>query len=257
MSLRQIVAAQAATAKELPLVHTTRCELLHHIVNDSKLKSVIECKVFHKHLLYFFYGRPAFKHDSGDEPSAVIDPCPVCFVFKPQSIGNSAKRVFACDSGGVHYKFFEPLLYPADRDEMELEPNLDSARRLVTLMFGSNAKYLLGDAQTALPPGFHPGTAPARYHALLTAAVPLTKPADDRRSAIEVQMDTPVALDHHLDYVILPNEKLGEPGVREAIQNDWDATPLGYDFIRYRPPGEYRTLFYEMLKPGLQRDGLL
>jgi hypothetical protein len=255
LSLRQIVAAQAATAEELPLVHTTRCEILPYIVTTHELRSVKECDVFHEHLLYFFYGRPAYRHALGGEPTGNLELCPVCFVFKPYTIGSSAKRVFACDSGGVHNGYFKDHLHPPDRDEMQLETTLDSARKLVPLLFGDNSHYFLGKAQAVLPAVFAPGTPAARFHALLTDTGKLA--GDDRRSAIEVQMDSPVALDHHLLYVVLPKDKLNEAGTREAILQTWQADPIGYDVYMGRQPHEYRTSVCEILKRRFEEGGRL
>ena len=92
-TLRQIVAAQAAAAEELPLVHTTRCEVLPHIVANSELRSVNKCKVFDEHLIYFFYGRPAFKHETGDEPAAVIESLSRLFCFQTPNGCNALKRI--------------------------------------------------------------------------------------------------------------------------------------------------------------------
>ena len=61
-TLRAIVAAETDPAEELPIVHTTRCEVLPHIVASHELRSVTLCDVFHEHLIYFFYGRPAYRH---------------------------------------------------------------------------------------------------------------------------------------------------------------------------------------------------
>lgn len=256
-TLRAIVAASTPLAEELPLIHTTRCELFSCIVANNELRSLEPCDVFNEHLIYLFYGRPAYKHQLGDEPAAVLDPCPVCFVFKRHTVGNPPKRIFACDTGAIHFGKFENLLSRADRDAMELAPSIDSARQLVSWMFGSNGKYLLGDAISPAPTGIAPGSVAAKYHELLTSPASLKKRPDDRRSAIEIQLDSPVPIGGRLDYVILPNPKLGEPGVREKIQSEWDAKPIGYDFVRFRPPGEYRTLFYELLKPEFQREGIL
>lgn len=254
-TLREIVAAENATAEELPLVHTTRCEILAHIFATHELRSVTECAVFHEHLLYFFYGRPAYQHTLGGEPSGNLDLCPVCFVFKPYTIGSSAKRVFACDSGGVHNGYFKDHLHPPDRDEMQLETTLDSARKLVALVFGDNRQYFLGKAKPVLPTVFTPGSPAARFHALLTDKGKLA--GDDRRSAIEVQMDSPVALDHHLLYVVLPNEKLNESATREVVLHTWQADPIGYDVYPGRPPHEYRTLICDILKRRFEEGGRL
>ncbi len=254
-TLREIVAAETATAEELPLVHTTRCEVLPHIVGSHALTSVRECNVFHEHLIYFFYGRPAYRHALGGEPSAKLDLYPVCFVFKPHTIGANAKRVFACDSGGIHNGFFEHHLQPTDRDELRLESTLESARKLVSLVFGDNDRYYGCKAKADCPADFAPGTPAARFHALLTDTGPLA--ADDRRSAIEVQMDSPVALEHHLLYVILPKEMLDQPGVRETILQVWQADPIFYETYPGAPPHEYTATIRDKLRRRFQEGGRL
>jgi hypothetical protein len=254
-TLREIVAAETAAAEELPLVHTTRCEILPHIVASHELRSLKECDVFRgEYLLYFFYGRPAYRHTLGAEPSGNLDLCPVCFVFKPHTIGAAAKRVFACDSGGVHKGFFRDHLQPPDRDEMQLETTLDSARKLVPLVFGDNSHYYLGHARQVCPPVFPTGSAAARFHALLTDTGELA--ADDRRSVIEVQMDSPVRLEHHLLYLVLPREIMDQPEMRATVRPIWQADPILYDVYPGAPPHEYTATIRDTLRRRYSEGGL-
>jgi hypothetical protein len=255
MTLREIVTAETAITEELPLVHTTRCEILPHILKGHQLLSVTKCDVFHEHLLYFFYGRPAYQHTLGSEPSGALDLCPVCFVFKPNTISGSAKRVFACDSGGVHKGYFEHHLHPSDRDEMQLDTTIDSARKLVPLVFGDNEQYFLGKAKAACPSAFVSGSPAARFHALLVDPGKLT--GDNRRSAIEVQLDSPVIIDHHLLYVVLPKEMLNDASVREVILQIWQTDPIGYDVYPGTPPHEYRMAITRILKERFEEGGRL
>jgi len=254
-TLRAIVTAETATAEELPLIHTTRCEILPFIVARHELRSVTPCDVFHEHLIYFFYGRPAYRHALGSEPSGNLDLCPVCFVFKPHTIGGAAKRVFACDSGGVHKGYFQDHLFPLDRDEMQLNTTLDSARKLVPLVFGDNSRYFLGKAKATMPSSFTPGTPAARFHALLTDTGAIA--GDDRRSAIEVQMDSPVALDHHLLCIVLPKEMMEQPGVRETILQVWQTDPIHYETYQGAPPREYTATIRDALRRRFQEGGRL
>lgn len=254
-TLSKIVTAETIAAEELPLVHTTRCEILPHIVASHELRSVTPCDVFHEHLIYFFYGRPAYRHALGSEPSGNLDLCPVCFVFKPHTIGRWAKRVFACDSGAIHKGYFEDHLFPPDRDEMQLDTTLDSARKLVPLVFGDNSRYFLGKAKAAMPASFTPGTPAARFHALLTATGAIA--GDDRRSAIEVQMDSPVALDHQLLCVVLPKEMLDQPNVRETILQVWQTDPIYYETYQGAPPLEYTATIRDALRRRFQEGGRL
>jgi len=254
-TFRHIVASQTSLAEELPLVHTTRCELLQDIVANNELNSSIPCDVFNEHLIYFFYGRPAYRHVLGRDPGGGIELCPVCFVFKPHTIGNAAKRVFACDSGGVHKGFFTPHLSPNDLDEMELDTNLDSARRLVPLVFGNNEQYFLGRAKTSSPASFPVGSPAQRFHALLIDTGKLA--ADDRRSAIEIQLSSPVALDHHLLYIILPKEVLNCADVRQAILEIWQCDPIGYEIYMGAPPHDYTATIRNIIKLRFQEGGRL
>jgi hypothetical protein len=253
--LRDIVAAETATAEELPLVHTTRCEILPYIVASHELRSLTECDVFHEHLLYFFYGRPAYRHKDGGKPSGKLDLCPVCFVFKPHTIGSAAKRVFACDSGGIEKSRFVPHLAPPDRDELQLETTLESARKLVALLFGDNGRYFSGKAQAAMPTAFAAGSPAARFHALLTDTGPIA--GDDRRSAIEVQMGSPVALNHNLLCVVLPKEMMEQPGVRPTIQQVWQTETLHYETYPGVPPHEYTATIRDALRRRFQEGDRL
>jgi hypothetical protein len=246
ITLKQLVASQTLISEELPLVHTTRCEVLPHIVANHELRSPLPCDVFHEHLIYFFYGRPAYRYVLGRAPGGGIELCPVCFIFKPHTIGNRVKRVFACDSGGVEGGCFRPHLQPPDRDEMQLDNTLDSARKLVPLVFGTNEKYFLGNASKPAPTSFLVGSAAYRFHMLLTDSAMRT--ADDRRSAIEVQLPSPVSLDHHLLYIVLPNEVLDRSDVRQAILEIWQCDPIGYDVYMGDSPNSYASIIREKLK---------
>lgn len=254
-TLRQIVAAQAAAAEELPLVHTTRCEVLPDIVANNELRSVNPCDVFHEHLIYFFYGRPAYRHALGVNPAGDMELCPVCFVFKPHTISANLKRVYACDSGGIVGQRFEPHLTPPDRDELQLDNTIASARQLVPLVYGSNERYFLGQAHPAVPAAFAAGSPAQRFHALLTDAGPLA--ADDRRSAIEAQKDSPVPLLQNLLYVLLPYDTLSDPNVRRAIREVWQTDPIGYDFYPGAPANDYVAEIRRTLRVRFAEGGLL
>lgn len=254
-TLREIVAAQTAVVEELPLVHTTRCEILPYIVANNELRSVRECDVFHEHLIYFFYGRPAYRHALGINSGGGIELCPVCFVFKPHTIGASLKRVYACDSGGIHYDKFAPHLGSADRDALQLEPTIQSARRLVSLVFGKNDSYYLGKAQADVPSDFS-GCEPAvRFHKLLRDTGSLA--ADDRRSAIEIQMESPVPVGHSLLYIVLPSEFLNNDTVRRTIREVWQSDPVYYDVCVGTPANENTATIRNVLRQRFKEGGLL
>jgi hypothetical protein len=254
-TFREIVATETATAEELPLVHTTRCQEFREVLASDELRACEECKVFGGHILYFFYGRPAYRTKGGGQPAGTVDVCPVCFVFKTGNWNSGLARLFPCDTGALKNRIFENHLFWADCGSLELNHTIESARKLVSLVFDTNGSYFLGKARPSAPASFASGTVAARYHALLVDTDP--SKADDRRSAIEIQVGSPVALSNRLRYVVLPNDVLNESGVLTAIQTKWGADALGYDLYHGRQPNDYRSTISDKVKDELRKGGLL
>jgi hypothetical protein len=254
-SLRDIVAAQTAMAEELPLVHTTRCDDFQKIVNDGELKAeVAECRRFGGHLLYFFYGRPAYRTRGGGQPADNLDPCPVCFVFQTGVWNDEFKRIHPCDTGALHAGNFDGHLAWENHLDLELAPKIESARKLIPLVFGSNSSYWGGFTLPSCPTSFERGSVAANYYTLLNAA---NLNADDRRSTIEIQTGSPVQLLNRLRYVVLPNRLLDEPDIRSTIQNKWGASPLRYRLYNHRQPNDYRSDICGLVADELEKEGLL
>ncbi len=108
--------------------------------------------------------------------------------------------------------------------QLALDPQIDSARRLVSLMFERNSDYFVGKVMKAS--AFTPGSVGARFHALLMRDGPVDY--DDRKSAVEVQVNHAIALRDQLLFVVLPNEFLEEAAIRDAIINVWNCDPVVY-----------------------------
>jgi len=129
---------------------------------------------------------------------------------------------------------------------MQLDGTLDSARKLVPLVFGTNEQYFLGNASAPAPTSFPVGSPAYRFYMLLTDNKMRT--ADDRRSAIEVQMPSPVSLNRDLLCVVLPNEILDRSDVRQAILEIWQCDAIGYDVYMGDSPNSFASVIREKLK---------
>jgi len=232
-SFRTLVSTQSAMAEELPLVHTSRSEFLTSIVASHKIAPPEECPVFHEHLVYLFYGRPAYRSTKGSQPGEERPLCPVCFVFKPHTVSRSICRVFPCDSGALSTNRFTPPLTEGDLHELELDPVIESARRLVPLLFETNDNYFVGKARGSV--SFDVGTPGQRFYQLLIAPGP--RNYDDRRSAIEVQVRDAVSLKDQLLCVMLPRESLKD--ISKAILDEWQCPLLDYPTFYGAAPIEY------------------
>ena len=241
-SLRTILSAQKVMAEELPLVHTSRCEHLPGFVASHQIEPTY-CASFKESLIYLFYGRPAYRSKKGQKSGESKELCPVCFVFKPRTVSKKICRVFPCDSGALSSDLFAPHLTPADMQELELEPHIESARRLVPLFFESNANYFVGKVRASLTLA---GTSAAqRLHQLLLTFGPVNY--DDRRSAIEVQVKEAISLRNQLLCVILPREFLDDTTIRRTILEEWNCDPVHYPTFFGDSPMEYYPVIRQEL----------
>ena len=161
--------------------------------------------------------------------------CPVCFVFKPRTVSQVVHRMYPCDTGAVVADRFTPEILASDLAQLALDPQIDSARRLVSLLFERNSDYFVGKVVKAR--AFTPGSVEARFHELLMRDGPVDY--DDRKSAIEVQVNQAITLRDQLLFVVLPREFLEEAAIRDAIINVWNCDPVVYATFRGDAPASY------------------
>lgn len=245
------VDSQQARSVELPLVHSTRSEILHAIASTGVLEPQ-SCSVFGEKLTYLFYGRPVYRSSRfGLEPSTDLPYCPICLVFRPDAIRNIA-RLYPCDSGGLRGDKFDPPIPGVDYLHFELSRTLKSARRLTSKFFGTNRNYYHGAAKKNLP--LPKGEVEAhKYYELITTSG--TSAFDQRRSAIEAQTHERIELRNNIAFVILPTAFLGIKKVRNLIAKEWRAELITYPTYEGGIPVEYTTTIVERLREQFERGG--
>ena len=232
---------------ELPLIHTSRCEFLPSIISTGTLEPR-PCEVFKESLLYLFYGRPAYRSTKGTKSGEPIALCPVCFVFKPRTVSRSVQRIYPCDSGAVAHDRLIPEITAADLNRLAVEPQIENARRIVSLLFQSNRDYFIGKVVSGKT--FDVGTSEARFYSLLQRPGPVDY--DDRKSAIEVQVDHSISLAEQLLYVVLPKEFLEEPAIQNAIINVWNCDPITYPTFNGDAPAVYYAVVRQKVAERFQ-----
>jgi hypothetical protein len=242
-SFRAVVTRHTGLTEELPLIHTSRCEFLSNIAATHALEPQ-PCGVFHESLVYLFYGRPAYRSSRGSLAGEPIALCPVCFVFKPRTVSRVVHRMYPCDTGAIAANRFNPEILASDLDRLALEPQIDSARRLVSLLFERNSDYFVG--RVVRTRAFTPGSVEARFYQLLMRAGPVDY--DDRKSAIEVQVNQAISLREQLLFVVLPREFLEEAAIRDTIINVWNCDPVVYATFMGDASASYYSVVREKVR---------
>ena len=200
-TFREFIEAVTPNGKELPLVHATQCKHLNSIAT-SHLLAPKRCPVFKESLLYFFYGRPAYRDTDHHTPARAIPFYPLCFIFRPETVSKSAKRVFPFDSGAAVKSYYEPAVAASDALlRYAVAPTITSARQIIGAFFETPEDYVRANPKPRLTTTKTDKDA-RQYHKLINGGG--HPDCDDRYSATEFSSEKPAKLRGDLMAVVLP-----------------------------------------------------
>ncbi|MBU4200298.1 MAG: hypothetical protein KKE37_08655 [Verrucomicrobia bacterium] len=225
-----------AYVSELPLTHVTTWTSFADIVNSGCLNPS-QCPRYKEPLVYFFYGKPAYRVKDANTVRHDTIYAPVCLIITPGTVTAGVKRVFPFDSGAGKDLLYHPEIDPADVDTYDLKSVTQAAQRLVVGFFSTNEKYWSGmlDMNLTIPPA---GTPARKYYNLNNGGG--DKDCDDRKSAVEYQVDQPIDLNGRIAAVALPHSFLENDDVKNVLST-WDAAPLAYELYKSFRPSEFHA----------------
>lgn len=229
----------APYSKPLAWCHNTDAFALRRIIEEGQL-APCACPVFGESLLYFFYGRPAYRFNEQGS-MRISGRAPVVIVLDPDIIAEG-KRLHPFDTGAFENKRYTEWLHESMQlADFELACPSDAPQRHVSSFFGTNMDYLLLKARKPTQP--YPGEYEVdSLVALLTD--PSTERADDRRIAVELQTDKPIPFrSPQIKALILPDELRQAPWM-SAFETGAgaDVELVTYDLTPLKKAGEYQGL---------------
>jgi hypothetical protein len=195
----------APHSNALAWCHTTRAHLFRDMVESGECRIQL-CKVFAEELLYFFYGRPAYK--IGNDPMWKSSSLPVVLLFDP-SLVEFGKRLFPFDSGAFHENRLERWMDPAMKlDHFQLECGIEPLKRFVRAFYESNDHYLRTRVRKDIAREIKQYGAEFEVSALVRLLQEAGEGTTDNRAmAAELQLATSVLLGpQHLKAIIYPDE---------------------------------------------------
>ncbi len=202
------------------------------------------CSVFGEPLLYFFYGKPAFRGRQGGQIRNGTTYAPICIVFRPGALATVIKRVFPFDSGAGKNGQYGPQITATDVTMFDISSVSQAAQRLVAGFFATNASYWAGCLpETHVTP---PENTQARayYDLVKCGGAPN---CDDRKTAIEFQTSQSVTLAPAISAVVLPDSYLECVVIKEALAT-WNAMPLTYEIYKSYRPIEFHSELRKLVK---------
>lgn len=234
--------------KRLPLTHVTDAFQFRLIMDKRWHLETSQCNVFNERLLYFFYGRPAFRLSQSEEPNALKSNAPICFLLKPDA-KIKVRRTFPFDSGGFHSKRYRAALHKSmSIEDFNLGSKNNMPRSLVQHFFGDNLRYFdnspLPDIQIN-----NLDFEVESFHTLISAKI--ANDMDDRCSCIEISSNENLDLSGNLLAVVLPRTLLSEDDVLSFLE-DWHADPIPYNWIGRIRSNEFVGEFYRCVRDYLR-----
>ena len=228
--------------KLLAWCHTTDAFALRAIVETGSFRLAL-CPVFSEELLYFFYGRPAYRFK---DQAALNLTCkaPVVILLAPELL-YQGKRMFPFDTGAFSEKRYAAYIHDSmQMSDFELECPSDAPQRHVTSFFGSNIDYLRVRAR-APAVGCMGEFEAESMTALLTDRN--ISAADDRRTALELQSNEVIPFTHPIVRgLIIPDELLKAPFIRKLISSpSFKIDVCTYPLAHMKPAREYQVFLEE------------
>lgn len=242
----RFVANSPECTPPLPLTHTCDANAFLNILDKKQITTEI-CDVFGEPLIYFFYGRPAYKPKAMQQAPSVESSMPCSIVLKPDAI-STPKRIAPFDTGAHKNGLYKNHVHPNMKiDEFLIAPYLEMPRRVVNTFFGSNKKYYRGKPRDRGELNIPAALEAARSYYDLISNKTI---ADDRRSTIEIQLDRSLQLNDKVLLVVLPADYFDDSDIYDTVVSIWKAEPKGYNTYNIDPV-YYMGLVYQIVEEYL------
>lgn len=233
--------------------HSTDAFVLRDIMQTGNFVPQT-CPVFGEDLLYFFYGRPAYRSTEENAIGCAARE-PVVLIMAP-TLADRGVRLYPFDSGAFQAGRYDKWMHKKmSLKSFELPPNLRAPERHVTAFFDSNEAYLsaLAIRPTPMPAGELEVDCLANF---LTE--PVNSPADDRRCAVELLIGESIAVDETSIYaIIMPFPLTDADYVKDFAARHKNIEIMTYSSNTMKKANEFQALLEERVTGIYQRRGML
>lgn len=183
--------------KLLPVFHNCEVMDLKRILKDDKLKAVF-CKTFGKDSLYFYYGKPSYPiYDKASLIRTDDYYAPCCFIINTEKINQI--NIYPFDTGAFKSGLYNSFMHRSMQiEDFHLGNNIKDAQNYISVVFGTNDKYLSGDIN------FLPTEEEIVQSLEKMISSNGSLPFDERCYTIEIVKDESLNLSEVLEGIILP-----------------------------------------------------
>ena len=195
----------------LPATHATTTLVFDSVLSGLELLPKL-CPIFQKQLVYFFYGRMAYRVADDGEADDADALAPVVLVVRSETL-DDVRAVYPFDTGGFSI-YQTAIAKGAELNKFELG-DIATARRLINCYWNSpNSYFWFHTAQLNPTPPIQPHQLYAAMYGNLLRAKGV-RGADDRRGTIEISTSSAIKVNRdNLVGMVVPNFFADNPRVR-------------------------------------------
>jgi len=160
------------------------------------------------------------------------------------------------DSGAFERRMMHPPMHPAmTKEEFELAILANAPMKLVSMFYGTERNYYEARANATLSNfDTYDDLEVDSYFRLLHHRA--NSEFDDRVTAVEIQLNSPVNLIGSVLAAILPKPFLDQPGIPEQIER-WGGICIPYHVKEEFVPREIQGSIFDRLTEYFEQQGIL
>lgn len=220
---KKFVDTQVSTIDTLPLclpaTHATQAYRFDQFLNENQLNCT-HCDVFSEELLYFFYGRPAYRAKEQNNVKLEYD-WPIVMVFKPETLSDIS-AVYPFDTGAFHLGIYKNFFHKDSKlSDFLLPANLEYAQKFVASFYKNNDEYFRGDSRKSVEIPSRNFEAQGIHELARTPSSRISGVSshirDERSSTVELHSKNTVSLINTMIGIIIPEPYLNDKDVNDAI----------------------------------------
>lgn len=232
-------------------MHSTSCENAESILENNML-STSYCKVFDTNLLYFFYGKPAYRVSakySDSSSSYILAPC--CFIINPTTI--KPLHIFPFDTGAfAGDRYDEITKLQTQMSAYELSNCINDIPKFICMFYENNANYMEGIDSIA--PEYITTIAAQALTNLFRSSGFLKY--DDRARTVEVSTSENIRISDVVEAIIVPKPFLRNKAFVEFINTHKEIKVLKYTPHYPNPVANYNEAIFQTVFSYLASRGL-
>lgn len=240
------------------LVHVTSVGATRDIIRAGQIETRY-CKLFKKHLVYFFALRPAYKLKKDEEKQSIIDFFPSVMLVSTEHMG-SPYHVYPFDTGGALKGVFDDgASEHVYLEDYELETSLQAANDHIAWAFETRANYYDGKLKSGFANQFASwDVGPLTFAKIAGLASVGSNRPDRRASAIELAFNAHVPLER-IRLIILPKQFMEHPAGDNTEMIDSLAAAgvewKTYEWQANRAPADFHSEINKIVRGNLNGWG--